>query len=47
MKLRIALDSTAIEETGDDLDDLDDRVAKCQIFYTDKNLSSKFYPKNA
>ena len=23
------------------------RVAKCQIFYTDKNLSSKFYPKNA
>ena len=21
-----------------------DRVAKCQIFYTDKNLSSKFYP---
>ena len=23
------------------------RVAKCQIFYTDKNLSSKIYPKNA
>ena len=29
---------------GDDDDD-GDRVAKCQIFYTDKNLSSKFYPK--
>ena len=23
------------------------RVAKCQIFYTDENLSSKFYPKHA
>ena len=22
------------------------RVAKCQFFYTDNNLSSKFYPKN-
>ena len=24
-----------------------DRVAKCQFFYTGKNLSSKFYHKNA
>ena len=24
-----------------------DRVAKCQFFYTDTNLSSKCYPKNA
>ena len=23
------------------------RVAKCQIFYTDKNQSLKFYPENA
>ena len=23
------------------------RVAKCQILYTDKDLGSKFYPKNA
>ena len=23
------------------------RLAKCQLFYTDENLSSKFYPKNA
>ena len=23
------------------------RLAECQIFYTDENLSSKFYPKNA
>ena len=23
------------------------RLAECQIFYTDENLSSKFYPNNA